>query len=250
MSESPTPSLVDLSTRLTRLERSNRRHRVVALVASLACLGWTACALGPEKQSVKAERFVLLGPDGSEQATLEVDPKGHPYLLMKSGEASAFLTTRGPSLLLRGQDGKTGAFLGVDSKDISRLELCSQRLLDGVRLTAHPDGSAGVYVLDPTGRERGSLECSAGGGTGVNFRDEHGRMLSHLGLDASQQPNVILMSPSGARRMGMVVDGEGTPALEMADGKGRLRARMTTRFDGSPALEFFREDGSASFSAP
>ena len=98
----------DLSARIARLERSNRRHRLVALAAGLGCLAWTACALQAEKSTLSAERFLLLGPDGSEMATMEVDASGNPYLLLKNGEASAFLTTRGPSLLLRGPDGKTG----------------------------------------------------------------------------------------------------------------------------------------------
>lgn len=244
------PTIADFSARLARLERSNRRHRRLALAASLGCLAWTACALGPEKSTLSAERFVLLGPDGGEMATLEVDSSGNPYLLMKSGEASAFLTTRGPSLLLRGPDGKTGAFVGVDSKNTSRLELCSERLLDGVRLTAHADGSAGVYVLDTTGRERGSLESLSTGGSSLNFRDSQGRVRGQFGLDANTLPSLILLDERGGRRMGMIVEEGGDPLLELADPQGRTRARLSTLFDGSPRLEFTREDGSASFEAP
>lgn len=244
------PSLDDLSARLARLERSNRRHRLLALTASLCCLAWTGCALGTQKTTLSAERFVLLGPEGSEVATLEVDSTGHPFLLMKSGEASAFLTTRGPSLLLRGPDGKTGAFVGVDSKNTSRLELCSQRLLDGVRLTTHADGSAGVYVLDTTGRERGSLESLSNGSSSLNFRDAHGRVRGQMGVDPGSLPSLILLDQGGGRRMGMVLEDEGSPLLELADQKGRTRARLSTIFDGSPRLEFRREDGTPSFEAP
>jgi hypothetical protein len=183
-------------------------------------------------------------------ATLEVDSSGNPFLLMKNGEASAFLTTRGPSLLLRGTDGKTGAFVGIDSKNSSRLELCSQRLLDGVRLTTHADGSAGVYVLDTTGRERGSLESLSTGGTSLNLRDGDGRVRGQLGLDAGNLPSLILLDPDGGRRMGMIVEAEGNPLLELADSRARPRARLSTQFDGAPKLEFLREDGSLSFEAP
>ena len=250
MTEPLHPTVADLSARLTILERSNRRHRLAALAAGIACLAWTACALAPEKSTLSAERFVLLGPDGSEMATLEVDSSGHPYFLMKHGESSAFLTTRGPSLLLRGPDGKTGSFLGIDSKNTSRLELCSQRLLDGVRLTAHPDGSAGAYVLDTGGRERGALEFLSTGGSSINFRDGHGLVRGQMGLDAGNLPSLVLLDQRGGRRMGMVVEEEGSPLIELADGKGRTRALLSTQFDGSPKLEFTREDGSPSFVAP
>ena len=113
----------------------------------------------------------------------EVDSNGHPFLLMKSGEASTYLTTRGPSLLLRGPDGKVGAFLGVDSKATSRLELVSARLIDGVRLTAHADGSAGVYVLDTEGRERGALESLATGLTSLQLRDGQATEVAYDGRD-------------------------------------------------------------------
>jgi len=250
MTQPPLPSPTELAHRLERLERSNRRHRLAALAGGLACLAWTACALGPEKQSLRAERFVLLAPDGGEAAVLEVDSNGHPFLLMKSGEASTYLTTRGPSLLLRGPDGKVGAFLGVDSKATSRLELVSARLIDGVRLTAHADGSSGVYVLDTEGRERGALESLATGLTSLQLRDGQRRIRGQLGLDAANVPSVLLLDEAGGRRLGMVVEADGNPLLELQDAKARARARLATLFDGSPKLELLREDGAASFGAP
>lgn len=246
----PLPHSADLIARLERLERSNRRHRLLALAAGLACLAWAACALRPDKSTLSAERFVLLAPGGGEAATLEVDSNGHPFLLMKSGEASAFLTTRGPSLLLRGPDGKTGAFVGVDSKNTSRLELVSSRLLDGVRLTTHADGSAGVYVLDSQGRERGALESLSTGGTSLQLRDGQGRIRGQVGLDAANLPSLILLDEAGGRRLGMMVEADGLPLIELQDAKARARARIATIFDGSPKLEFLREDGSPSFQAP
>jgi hypothetical protein len=243
------PRVPDLAERLARLERAHRRTKLVAIAASLGCFAWTACSLVQTKNTVSAERFVLLGSDGSERATLELDSKGNPLLLMRNGSASAILTTNGPSLLLRGPDGKTGAFVGIDSKNTSRVELSSSRLLDGVRLTTHEDGSCGVYVLDSDGRERGAFESLASGNTSLSFHDANGRLRGQVGLDANKVPNLILLDEEGARRIGMVVQ-ENAGILELEDEKGRTRAQLTTLFDGSPQLEFKRDDGTSSYRAP
>jgi hypothetical protein len=249
MSDPAVPASV--LVRLDRLERTNRRYRLSAAAFTLLVLGWVACSVAPEvKNQVAAERFVLLGPDGTEKAALELDSKGNAMLQLRGDATSAFLTANGPSLLLRGPDGRTGAFLGVDSKSTSRLELTSHRLLDGVRLTAHADGSSGLYVLDADGRLRGGLESFAQGGAGLNFRDVHGRVRGQVGLDAGGLPNVVLMDPNGARRLGMVLQGEGEPLLEVADELGTARAQLTTLFDGTPRLEFRRNDGGVILQVP
>jgi hypothetical protein len=241
-------------TRLEHLERANQRYKLAAFTFLLVLFGWAACAVAPQaKNTLAAERIVLLGSDGSEKAkkaTLELDSKGNPMLLLRNEEASALLTTNGPSVLLRGADGKTSAFMGIDSRNTSRVELTSHRLLDGVRLSVHEDGSSGVYVLDTGGRQRGSLESFAPGGAGLNFRDERGRVRSQMGVDPANLPNLILMDENGARRLGMLVQAEGQPLFEVADERGETRAELSTLFDGSPRMQFRRGDGTVAMEIP
>jgi len=237
--------------RLERLERENRRYKLGAAAAGLACFGWVACGLVPQtKTTLSAERIVLLDSAGGEKATLEVDSKGNPMLTLRNEQATAVLTTNGPSLLLRGPDGKTGAFMGIDSKSTARLELTSHRLLDGVRLAAHADGSSGVYVLDVDGRNRGGLEAFGPGGAALNFRDPLGRVRGSMGLDAKLVPNLLLLDEEGARRVGLVVQEDGNALLEVSDERGQPRVQLSTLFDGSPMLEMKRADGAPSFHAP
>lgn len=245
------PSALDVHDRLARLERDNRRYKLAAAVAGLTCFAWVACGIGSLSGStLAAERLVLLGADGSEKAVLESDPRGNPMLTLRNGKAFALLTTEGPSLLLRGQDGKTGAFMGIDSKNTSRLELTSHRLLDGVRLSTHEDGSSGVYVLDAGGRQRGSLESFSTGGAALNFRDGSGRMRSSLGIDPASLPNLVLLDEDGGRRLGLLVQADGNSLFEVADERGRTRVQLATLFDGSPLLEMKKDDGSVTFQAP
>jgi len=237
--------------RLDRLERDNRRYRRLS-VASLSLLFvWAACSVAPQaKNTISAERIVLVAPDGSEKAALEFDSKGNPMLSLKNGQASALLTTNGPSVLLRGEDGKTSAFMGIDSKNTSRMELTSHRLVDGVRLSAHDDGTAGIYVLDVDGRPRGALEAFGPGGAGFGFRDGQGHVRMQLGIDPTNQPHLILMDKDGARRLGMMVQGENQPVLEVGDEHGRQRVELTTLFDGSPRMQFKRDDGGVALQVP
>jgi len=251
MTEIAVPATVQsLHARLDSLERTNRRYRLGAIALGLSAFAWVACGVAQPKSELEAERFVLLGADGSERAVLELDSQGHPTLVMRQEESSVLLTTNGPSLLLRGPDGKTGAYLGIDKKSDVRLDLSSARVLDGLRLVTHEDGSAGVYVLDTTGRERAALESFSVGGAAVNLREASGKVRAQFALDAAGQPNLLLMDGVGQRRIGMVVGEDGNGLLELADERGRPRAQLATQFDGSPRLDMKREDGGVSYTAP
>ena len=187
---------------------------------------------------------------GNEKAALELDAKGNPMLSLRNGESTAILTTNGPSLLLRGPDGKTGAFMGIDSQNASRMELTSKRLVDGLRLAVHEDGSAGAYMLDIDGRPRAALESLSSGGSSLSLRDGQGRVRGQLALDALNQPNLLLLDEAGMRRLGVMVQPDGTPLLELDDDRGRTRAQLSTLFDGSPRLDMKSEDGASTFQAP
>jgi hypothetical protein len=240
-----------LDRRLDRLELENRRLRRLTAVCLAGMFGWAACSTArPAVDTVRAQRFVLVDGSGAELGALELDGGGFPMLHMKHGKAQAVVTANGPGLLFRGLDGKTTAYMGIDSNLTSKLELSSERLMDGVRLSTRADGSCGVYVLDSTGRERGGLEASSLGGANLTFKDTAGHLRGHVGLDVNDLPSLLLMDEAGARRLGAMVLGDGTPLLEVQDAESRPRVQLTTIFDGTPSLDLFREDGGTSFRAP
>jgi hypothetical protein len=74
--------------RLERLERENRRLRLSAAACGLCLFAWTACSVSKQVENqVSAERFVLLGEDGSEKAALEIAPR--PGFFLRSCLGSA-----------------------------------------------------------------------------------------------------------------------------------------------------------------
>lgn len=244
----------DLARRIDRLERENRRFKIGAGLALLLALAtWTtgAALQGPGAKELRAERFVLVDGSGAELGQLATDARGGPQLLLRKDTNTALLTLSGPGLLLRGGElGKQGAFLGIDTRGATRLELSSARVLDGVRLSVQPDGASGLYVLSPDGRERLALETLADGNAHLLSRDADGKVRAFFGEDAHGTTSMLLLDELGRRRVGALVDASGTPLLAIVDDKGRTRIEMTTQFDGAPLFQVLREDGKAAFRQP
>ena len=245
-----------LLRRLDRLERDNRRWRwgSLALCAGLLgilAVGFACPTVAPAPENVvSAERFVLVGPGGEEYAVLGLDDHGFPNLLLHKDQAHAFLTVAGPALSMRGADGKTGAFLGLDPKGSSRLELSSANPQDGIRAAVQTDGSSGIYVVDSSGRERAGLEHLATGASQLTARDAKGNIRAVLGHDAEGAVSSLLLDELGRRRIGMIVAPDGTPTLATEDEQGRLRSQLTMDRDGLPLLQLLREDGQPMFQQP
>ena len=241
----------DLHVRLERLERANRRWRHAALGCAVALTTLVAAGFArPRDEVVEAQRFVLVDADGKETAVLGPDNLGNPHLLMRKDRAHALMTLSGPAVHMRGYDGKRSSFLGIDTTGATKLELTSDKVVDGVRLVVKKDGSSGVYVLDGTGRDRATLEAPSVGGALLTVRDERGELRGQLGVDPQALPSLLLYDGARARRIGMLVNDEGQPYLSLQDAGGRPRVNVTTLFDGTPRLELLRDDGRPAFEAP
>lgn len=246
----------DLVRRLERLERSNRRWRRAGagtLLAGLALLAGAWRHAPSPADTLEASRFVLVDGEGGQAGVLGLDDQGRPSLLLRKDGATAFLTLSGPGLLLRGDDGKRQAFLGFDTRGAAKLDLTSARMLDGVRLSVAPDGTAAMSVLGEKGRERLRAGYSPADGTASTVtRDAEGRVRSFLGVEDGDTPSLVLIDEHGARRVGMLVDPDedGLPFVGLQDAEHRTRVELTTTFDGTPILALRRADGTPAFQAP
>ena len=239
-----------LLDRLDRLERTNRRWRQSAL--GLAALTVSLVGLSfhrPADKVIEAERFVLRGSDGTEHASLGVDPQGNPLFLMQKGEKHALLTLNEPALHLRGPEGRT-AFLGSDTQDRMQLSITTGALADGLRAIVHPDGSTGFFVLDKEGYERAGVSATSEGHSQISVRGPRAAIRGTFGVDDTENANLLLLDPAGGRRIGMLVSPEGTPLLSVEDERGAARANLTTEFDGSPRLELLSSQGTPTWKAP
>jgi hypothetical protein len=114
----------ELTQRLERVERQNRRllrwgGSALALVA-----GGLLMSMLPVCKTVWAERFVLQDPQGTERAVL-----------------SAYESGGTPQFSMRGRDGKTLATLSVDQDGAAFLSLFDAKGEKSLRLSVGADGS-------------------------------------------------------------------------------------------------------------
>ena len=260
-------------TRLDNLERQNRRLRRMTMLLALCVTAFgilgarrpdavaatdpgTAApeiaetAVQTGGQEVRAQRFVLVDADGAELGTLGVDAKGFPMLLLRKDKASAVLTLNNPSLALRGDDGRRGAWIGQDTKQGMGLSLNGPELTNGLRMNVKADGSSGLFILDDGGRDALVLERLADGAAAMSARDGDGVPRSYLGLTAEGIPSLVLLDDRGAKRAGLAVQPNGAPLLSLDDERGQARIELSERFDGHARLRTFDSAGKTTFETP
>ena len=242
--------LPSVLARIDRLERDNRRLRragsllLVGLAVALTVAFATPRTSAETPRVLRGEQLELTTPEGEVYARIFLN-QGSPMLLLRKGEEKAhvLLTLNQPALHIRNADGLRGAFVGFDTRGLAKVELNGENLVDGVRLSMKPDGTAGVYALDSDGFDRAGLEYASDGTSTVSVRGERGKVRGSFAADAAGNSSLVLLDPEGRRRIGEVVLADGTPILSLEDHRARQRANLTMDFDGAPRLEFLREDG-------
>lgn len=241
----------DVSARLDRLERQNRRlRRGLAAVGGALALAATLGFASPAAEEVRATKFVLTDAAGDTLGELAVDNTGAPYLMLRKERANAILAVNGPALSLRGDDGKRGAWIGVDPQGAAGVSVYGARLLDGVRLQAKPDGTSAVYLQNGEGRERVALETLLDGTSSVTARNRQGEVRAFFGMGKNDVPSALFFDEKGFRRLGMLVGPGGIPIFSLDDGTGRSRLELTERLDGTPRMRMVADDGGTLFEAP
>ena len=105
----------------------------------------------------------LTTPEGEIYARIFLN-EGSPMLLLKKGKepAHAVLTLNKPALHIRDEDGERAAFVGFDTRGLGKVEVTGKNLVDGVRMSVKPDGTAGVYALDSMGSSPSAGALGAG----------------------------------------------------------------------------------------
>lgn len=242
-----------LERRLEALETESRRWRRAAGFFALLLVGLLSYAFAPPSaDEVRARRFVLVDGEGEELGRMEADSTGHPQLHLVKDKQQVFLSTNGPSIVVRGGDGKRGAFLGVEPNGVVRLDLKSERFIDGLRLSVGEDGSSGIYSLDTKGFERAHLETLADGSASVGVRNDRGQVRGLLGIDRQALSHLLLLDGDGGRRIGLVqpADAIEPTIFAVEDANGNVRSELKTNLDGSPTFTLYSSAGDASFQAP
>ena len=248
----------ELRARMNCLEAEARRWRLGALGLGLALVGSLGLsAMAPAggrasfvaaQDEVRAKRIVLVDADDNELGAIEVDGKGDPHVYLHKESRTALMTLSGPGILVR--DGRRGAYLGLDGRGASKLELTGDNLNQGARVSVQLDGSTGFYALDEAGKKRMGMEFLASGQTQFTTFDKNGKMRSMQGIDQNENTSSVLFDSQGLPRLGLIVPMNGMPAFASEDANGITRAQIIQGFDGSVRLEFLSDDGKVRWVEP
>ena len=156
-------------------------------------------------KGIRADKFILVGPDGRERGVWQVTSGGLADLSMNDQEG------KNRAELRVAQDGR--ASLGFfDEQGVKRVVLGA---------TAKLQGRSGLGIFGPDGKQLVGLTAAPSGEASLTLYEQK----------------------SGLARAGLAVAGNGEPALVLFDQKGKDRAELHVHADGKPALALADENG-------
>lgn len=240
-----------LTQRLDRLERENRRLK---LLGALALLGVAALILMGQTaptsvaNTLEAERFVLRDGAGHVRGTFGLRADGTAALALtddtQQDRVVLSVTAPGlPGLDLSDRSGpRAGLYVRADGT--AQLSLLDQSDRPRVEIKAHGDGRPSLALLDQNTRLRSMLALTAEGATGLTLYDLNGRRRTAIRTEPAGAPAVWLYDGDGNGRAMLGVTGDGQPTLNLSDvsGKSRLWLRVSADFQ-LPFLSLHDRDG-------
>jgi hypothetical protein len=152
---------------------------------------------------IRAEKFVLVGPDGTERGAIKVTARGIADVELNDGQG------RDRAEFRVGADG-TSAVSFYDEQGVRRIVLGNT-----------PTGRDGLVIFAPSGRQLASFAAADDNQSSVTLYD----------------PN------TGVARVGLGVAANGEPALALFDQKGHDRAELHVNSSGKPGLALADESG-------
>ncbi len=151
-------TIEDVSARLEKLERQNRRMRAggigaLVLIAAVSLLGQAAA---PEKV-IRAQRFEVVDAAGTFRAGLETTSDGSPWLRLdgKGGGRRVLLGVPAsgiPEMSLWDGDGKRRIFLGLGRDGSPAMSFIDRGDRDRMALSLAPEGSPSLLLSDKDGK--------------------------------------------------------------------------------------------------
>lgn len=153
-------TLAPLISRITQLEKLNKRNMMTAWLLGAALLLIVSLGAASKQMAVqdvvRSKSFQLTDEDGQKRALLAFDPGGSP------------------ALELYDEDGQWRAGLSLA-----------------------PDGSPGLEFMDEDGQPRASLGFTTDGSPTLEFMDEDGQLRAGLGLFPDGNPSLVFYDEDG-----------------------------------------------------
>ncbi|MCZ6687974.1 MAG: hypothetical protein O7H41_00015 [Planctomycetota bacterium] len=246
----------EMNVRVERLERDNRRLKVVGtLAAGVLGIAWLLGAAFDDKEKVpdevRAKEFILVGQGGEALVRLHATT-----IRVKEDEVIVL-----PKLVFLGKDGKDRLTLGGGGDLAPYLRMQGS---DGVtRLQMDlTEGKTGITLRDKNAKVRATFAVNAEGQPFLGLHDEQERLrigLAHhsdgsflvisdgtvpratVGVTPDGAPGVAVNGKDGKPRIFLSVPQDSTPSLSIVDGEGKLHCQLFRDPDQGTGLRLFRE---------
>lgn len=220
---------MDLTRRIDRLERENRRLKRAAALVGVGLVALLAMGQAARPRTVEAERFVLKDKQGKVRAVLGEGPDDEVGLIVYDAKQR-------PSALVAVREGDFPVVELRDPAGVPKVTLdlptglavngSGPRVTVGVNLGTEPT----VQLVDKDGWTRASLSLATGPSPAPTLKllDPRGDARMWLGAMSDGKAQLLMMGrprrgPSGQVTGTAVI---GTATLEVdADGAGTLRFR-------------------------
>lgn len=185
------PMMEVLGRRLDRLERQNRRLRVMAWSASVAVLVFMAIGLAPKTANTAetAQKSIVA------HAISIVDAQGNPRIVLGMDPAT------GPVVTILNKKGDPAATMGTVDKD----------------------GSSAIRLSDKNDKGGASIFNTADGTSGMILDDKGGVTRATIGVGPDGTPVVSLNSKDEKVTAAMAVVDEATPRISLEDKDGNAK---------------------------
>lgn len=168
-----------------------------------------ALASARAAREIRAERFVLVGHDGTQRGIIQVNQRGYAEIALQDGLGRTRTEMRVST------DG-TGAFGFFDANGAKR-----------VIVGETPSGRDGIALYSTAGRQLASFSVAEDNQSSVTLYDpNNGRARVGLGVASNGEPALVLFDQYGRDRAEMHVNVNGDPGLALANASGKTIAGL------------------------
>jgi len=181
-----------------------------AIASRVAPAEGLALASSHINKEIRAEKFVLVAPDGTERADIQVTARGIADIELNDGQ------------------GRDRAEFHVGAEGTTAISFYDERGVHRIVLGNTPAGRDGLAIFAANGRQLASFASTDDNQSSVTLYD----------------PN------TGLARVGLGVAASGEPALALFDQKGLDRAELHINSSGKPGLAFADESGKTTAGLP
>jgi hypothetical protein len=226
-------TLHEVSHRLTRIEKENRRWKILSIAALIALGLLTLLGASQAKiaEEVQTRQLTLLDKNGRIRLRAGISPDNSV------------------GLGLRDTNSQSRAALVLMPNGVPHFQLLSKRGEPSIELSLSLDSPA-LTFHDEQDRTRVGLMMPPKGLATLSFQREAGKTQAVFGISQEKLPLFGLYDDGGQMHALLDLRADGSPRLRFSDRDGKHRGRLVMGGDGQAGLGLWDKTGKDVWRAP